>query len=122
MGANDREQNKREENKRKAAKQARGRRASSGGAVEWAHFDWIAAIALTEQLVERGGAIRIGKTRDGGAWALGVYMGDDYATEYIRPAEDFAESMVEICEAWVDAKAAEVMWERIIALRAKPPQ
>jgi len=118
MGANDREQNRVEENKRKKAKEARGRRANNAGAVAWTGFDWAAAIALTEALVDRGGALRIGKTRDGGAWSLGVYYGDDYATEYIRPAEDFAAACGEICEAWLDAKAAEIMFERMIEIRA----
>lgn len=36
----------------------------------------------------KGGALRFGYTRDGGAYAIGVYLGGDHFTEYIRPSED----------------------------------
>lgn len=36
----------------------------------------------------RGGAIRFGYTRDGGAYAIGIYLGGDHFTEYVRPNED----------------------------------
>lgn len=36
----------------------------------------------------RGGALRFGYTRDGGAYAIGVYISNDKWTEYIRPHED----------------------------------
>jgi len=116
MGINDRDA-ERKLNKRERAKQARGRKAKSAGTAEWAGFDWTCIVALTEQLVAVGGALRIGATRDGGAWALGVYEGDDYATEYIRPAEDFERAVQEICEAWLGDEATKAWWERAIELR-----
>jgi hypothetical protein len=40
-------------------------------------------------IVAHGGALRIGVTRDGGAWAFGIYGdGGDPHTEYVRPSED----------------------------------
>jgi len=122
MGLNDHKDDGKATNKREKAKAARGRRAKAAGEVKWDGFDWIATIALTEALMEVGGAIRIGKTRDGGAWALGIYVGEDYATEYIRPSEDFTESILEITTAWIDETASKKVWERIIALRAAPPR
>src|SRR5512134_240421 len=98
MGVNDREQNKREDRKVKRI-QAKSRRASQGAA-DWAAFDWLRTVALVRALVSRGGCLRIGQTRDGGAWALGVYLENDYATEYIRPSEDFSGALAEIAEAW----------------------
>lgn len=35
-----------------------------------------------------GGALRFGYTRDGGAFAIGIYLGNDHYTEYVRPDED----------------------------------
>lgn len=35
-----------------------------------------------------GGALRFGYTRDGGAYAIGIYLGGDHFTEYVRPSED----------------------------------
>jgi hypothetical protein len=55
-------------------------------------------LALGATLV--GGAVRIGFTRDGGALALGMYMGEDYATEYIRPSEDLSMIVRELSVAW----------------------
>ena len=98
MGANDREFDVKE-NKRAKRREQRSRRAANAP-VDWSAFDWLAAVALTKALVTCGGCLRIGTTRDGGAWALGVYKGDDYATEYIRPNEDFTASLLEIAGAW----------------------
>jgi len=100
MGANDR-QFEQKRNKRVEAKERRGRRAGAAGEVDWASFNWWAVIAATEALLEHGGALRLGKTRDGGAWAIGVYLGDDYATEYVRPSEDFRDAVREIVAAWL---------------------
>lgn len=47
-----------------------------------------------------GAALRIGLTRDSGALALGVYNGDDYGTEYVRPSEDLGHQVREISLAW----------------------
>lgn len=55
--------------------------------------DWMAA---DETLLRRaiaaaalkGGALRFGYTRDGGAYAIGVYGSGDPFTEYLRPGED----------------------------------
>jgi len=62
---------------------------------------WAILTALTTALMEVDGALRIGFTRDGGALALGVYLGDDYATEYVRPTEDFWTAVEEIAAAWI---------------------
>lgn len=117
MGMNDRD-NERKLNKRERAKAGRSRRASSGGNTSWEQFQWPCFIALAEELVKVGGAVRLGATRDGGAWALGIYVGDDYATEYVRPAEDFETALAEIVVAWCGDAAGSVWWERVLALRA----
>lgn len=88
-------------NRRDKQKQARSRRASAAGAAKWDDFRWDAFQALAEALCRHGGAVRLGQTRDGGAWALGIYLGDDYATEYIKPAEEFINAIGEIVEAWI---------------------
>lgn len=102
MGENKNEANKYGTNKRERAKQARGRRKSAAEPLDWTKFEWELFAVLTVALASTGGAIRIGATRDGGAWALGIYKGDDYATEYIRPGEDVHEALLEIAEAWLD--------------------
>jgi len=54
--------------------------------------DWEAFSIALSHVLNRGGAIRLGCTRDGGAWSIGVY-GDGAVpyTEYVRPDEDINE-------------------------------
>lgn len=40
--------------------------------------------AAIESVTAHGGAIRFGYTSDGGAYAVGIYDGDDRFTEYFR--------------------------------------
>lgn len=101
MGANDRAIDERA-NKRERAKAARQSRRRLAGSADWREFDWSAAAALTMAITDEGGALRIGKTRDGGAWSFGVYKGEDYAAEYIRPNEVFVDAVREIAEAWCE--------------------
>jgi len=101
MAQVERERENRTSNKRDKAKEGRSRRAAAAARVSIRDADWIAIIALVTAFSDEGGAIRIGNTRDGGAYALGCYLGDDYSTEYVRPAEDFRTALLEIAEAWL---------------------
>lgn len=47
-----------------------------------------------------GGALRVGLTRDGGALAIGVYAGEEYGTEYIRPGDDLEAELRKIADGW----------------------
>jgi len=89
------------DSRRERAKQQRSKRSGANASAGIRTVDWIAVCALIIGFYESGGAVRIGATRDGGAYAIGCYHGDDYATEYIRPAEDFTAAVTEIAEAWL---------------------
>ena len=117
MGVNDREA-ERKANKRVRAKVARSRRAAAAGEANFATTDWVCTVALLEALVSEGGALRLGITRDGGAFALGVYLGDDYATEYVKPAEDWEDALDEIARAWLPDGGAGYL-DKKIELRSK---
>lgn len=80
-------------------KQKRGRR-TADEAMELSLVDWLVLDALCATAMAEGGAVRVGFTRDGGALAIGVYVGDEYGTEYVRPNEPLADACAEICEAW----------------------
>lgn len=101
MGTLERAAEEKRANKRDRAKQQRGRRAANSGGFNLRGQDWRAIAAAIVAFAEAGGALRIGLTRDGGACAVGCYFGDDYATEYIRPNEDFVQALAEIAEAWL---------------------
>lgn len=101
MGQQERAREERSANKREKAKEKRGRRATSSGTYDLRGVHWVTMAALIVAFAEAGGALRVGLTRDLGALALGCYMDDDYATEYVRPQEDFLAAATEIAEAWL---------------------
>jgi hypothetical protein len=43
-------------------------------------------------------ALRFGYSRDGGAYAIGVYAGNDYFTDYVRPGESIDDYLRDLCE------------------------
>jgi len=101
MGQQERQRENSKDNRRDKARELRGRRAANAPRVSLRDGDWIATAAIIIAFAECGGAVRIGYTRDGGALAIGCYLGDDYATEYIRPAEDYRAALLEIADAWL---------------------
>lgn len=67
--------------------------------------------AAVHYMAEAGGAIRFGKTRDGGAIAIGLYDGDEKRTEYLAPEDDLDVFLMdlltvyaprEIVQEWID--------------------
>lgn len=102
MGVYDHEHKGSAGNKRERAKQSRSRRKAAAGQVNWGAFEWETFATLAIALALQGGAVRVGATRDGGAYALGIYKDNDYATEYIKPDEDISEALLEIADAWLD--------------------
>lgn len=59
-----------------------------GKGASWSEADCKLILQLIDTVSSRGGAIRFGYTRDGGAYALGLYYGNDHETVYCRPGED----------------------------------
>lgn len=73
------------------------------GSVQYSFVDWEATQLLLQMqigMAYAGGAVRVGLTRDGGALAIGIYHGDHYETEYIRPTEDLMVELRLIIQAW----------------------
>jgi len=61
----------------------------SRGKVDFVQLQSAELFALTSYIIEVGGAIRIGSTRDGGAYAIGIYGFGEPFTEYCGAAESF---------------------------------
>lgn len=99
-GPRDRQQDAKD-TKRAAAKERRETKRRVQGALDVASLPWLAMAALIAEMAESGGAIRVGLTRDKGALALGMYQGDDYTTEYIRPNEDIEQALYDIADVWL---------------------
>lgn len=56
-------------------------------------------------VLRQGGAIRIGRTRDGGAWAIGIYGdGDKPYTEYVQGSEDINKYLDNLAEFFDQAR------------------
>lgn len=84
---------------RRAAKRAEKRQAL--GTVDANALPWLTIVAFMAEMAANQGAVRFGFTRDGGALALGCYMGDDYDTEYIRPNQDIEAAIFDIADVWL---------------------
>jgi len=83
------------------ANHGRGRptRKHSGGIADWAQLDADRFMKLVEQLSNWGCAIRLGKTRDGGAYAVGIYGVDkEPYTEFLPPSESPVDLLQELAD------------------------
>ena len=68
------------------------------GVADWAEVNASAMRDLAAALSMRGGAVRYGYTRDGGAYAIGIYMGGEHETLYVRPGEDIDSYLASLVE------------------------
>lgn len=84
---------------------------SSGGA-DWGSVEPGLLARLVSTVTSRGGAVRFGYTRDGGAYAVGFYYGGESTSEYCRPSEDISAFL----EEWVS------FYEELPASGGKSPQ
>lgn len=53
-------------------------------------------LAVVHWMSESGAAVRLGKTSDGGALAIGLYDGADKKTEYLRPRDSVNQFLFEL--------------------------
>jgi len=80
----------------------RFRRKQANGPADYASMDGAKLVKVIEQLTNWGCAIRFGKTKDGGAYALGIYGVDDVPyTEFLPPSEDPLTYLIELAE-WME--------------------
>lgn len=54
---------------------------------DWGTADPKLLLRAIELVTKAGGALRFGYTRDGGAYAIGVYENGNCETEYLKPDE-----------------------------------
>lgn len=65
----------------------------SGIGFDWGTTDAERLQRLIGLITGRGGAVRFGYSRDGGAGSIGVYYGDSRDTLYIRPSDDLEDTL-----------------------------
>lgn len=69
-----------------------------GGVADWRNANPDTALRLVCAVASQGGAVRYGYTRDGGAYSIGIYMGEDSKTYYCNEAEGINEQLTELAE------------------------
>ena len=69
-----------------------------GGVADWAGADPNKVLRLVCALGVEGGAVRLGYTRDGGAYSVGVYLGSDSKTYYCNEKDGIDELLEELTE------------------------
>jgi hypothetical protein len=100
MGVNDAQQN-RKDDKRRAANERKAiftRTNAKNGVADWESVEGAIVVKAAAAIAGHGGALRLGYTRDGGAYAIGLYDGDDKSTVYVPPSESVEEALNEIIE------------------------
>lgn len=104
MGVNDRTRNQRDDRKKKSEETKRRRRENirNDGVADWETADGALVLRAVATVARMGGAIRLGYTRDGGAYAIGIYGDGEPFTEYVPPDEDLNEFMKGIIEDYGD--------------------
>jgi hypothetical protein len=100
VGPNDRAQNRKDDRKKAAEnkRQRRNRDTTTAGGADW---EGVSGELLTKAIAAvagMGGALRLGYTRDGGAYAIGVYGDGDPFTEYVKPDDDMDTYLRELIE------------------------
>lgn len=90
---------KRDARKQQAESSRRVKRNDADGA-DWNNVNPALLMTAIGVVALRGGALRLGYTRDGGAYSIGVYGDGEPYTDYVRPNEDIDAYFERIIEAW----------------------
>lgn len=72
--------------------------AKGGGVADWTNASAELVLKLVCLVATQGGAIRYGYTRDGGAYSIGIYLGQDSQTYYCNEKEGIDEKIRELTE------------------------
>ena len=78
-----------------------------GNVADWGSVNVVVLVKLIEVSSKKGGAVRLGYTRDGGAYAIGVYCGSNYFTDYVRPSEDVDQYLKDLTVSFEDYDGSE---------------
>lgn len=75
-------------------------RDAAGLIADWGGCDPATLTKAVASVAARGGALRLGYTTDGGAYAIGIYGDGAPYTEYVRPSENITDFLEQLIEAW----------------------
>lgn len=81
----------------RAAAKALPQTARKGGFVaDWSNADPGLVLGLVCRVAREGGAVRFGYTRDGGAYSIGLYLGENSKTYYCNEVDGINEQLEEL--------------------------
>jgi len=69
-----------------------------GNVADWQNADPNLVLRLVCVMGTNGGAVRFGYTRDGGAYSIGIYLGENSKTYYCNEAEGINEKLRELAD------------------------
>lgn len=81
---------------------SRGVRRTNGEVADWQSVNGETLKRAITAASNVGGAIRCGYSRDGGAYAIGIYGDGDPYTEFVRPSEDLNQFLLDITSLFED--------------------
>jgi hypothetical protein len=77
---------------------SRGIRSRYSGTADWQSADQAVLLKAITTASSAGGAVRLGYTRDGGAYAIGIYGDGDPYTVYCKPSENIDQVLSDIAD------------------------
>jgi len=77
---------------------SRGVHRNNTGVADWEQCDGQCLKRAISTAALTGGALRFGYSRDGGAYAIGIYGDGEPYTEFVRPSEDIDDFLNKISE------------------------
>lgn len=83
---------------------SRGLRGRSNGIADWTTATPSILIDAISSAAISGGALRFGYSRDGGAYALGIYGDGEPYTEFCKPSEDLDAFLLDVKELFDDIR------------------
>lgn len=75
---------------------------SGHGVADWYNASPELVFRLVCIVAVEGGAVRFGYTRDGGAYSIGLYLGDNSKTYYCNDAEGINEQLQELIKHFTE--------------------
>lgn len=103
---------------------SRGVRRQGASTADWASVGADAIRRAITAAAVCGGALRFGYSRDGGAYAVGIYGDGDPYTEFVRPSDDiegFLEDVIALFDDLGDDNAAAPAAQNSTATGPKKP-
>lgn len=96
------EQRDRAAQKRQASKDLPPTTSKGSGTADWEGANPLLVLRLVCVVGVDGGAVRYGYTRDGGAYSIGIYLGEKSKTYYCNETDGINELLAELVRYFTD--------------------